>query len=103
MKAVHLVPAGSFTWSAHSITIFSDILNDEILIYQFNGELRAVSSFCPHFGGPLEYKDKSLSCYWHGWRFDPETFVCTNHEVNCKVKSYSVIETDRGLEISDVS
>ena len=42
------------------IKYFSKIFNDEILIYKVNEEFFAISTFCPHFGGPLEIKDGKI-------------------------------------------
>jgi nitrite reductase/ring-hydroxylating ferredoxin subunit len=70
----------------------SKVMGDEILLYTLNGKIYAVSGFCPHFGGPLELKDKSLTCYWHDWSFDAAEFFCKNRKINIKIKKYSVKE-----------
>jgi nitrite reductase/ring-hydroxylating ferredoxin subunit len=70
---------------------------DEIYIYMKDDIYHAISGFCPHFGGPLDYSDGIISCYWHGWKFCPKTYKCTNHDVNIKIKKYIV--KDKGTEI----
>ena len=59
----------------------------------------AVSSFCPHFGGPLAFTGKDIRCYWHGWRFNLISYKCSNRQVNCKLKNYKVIKKGKILEI----
>jgi nitrite reductase/ring-hydroxylating ferredoxin subunit len=71
----------------------SKVMNDEILLYSIDDKVYAVSGFCPHFGGPLVLKDKSLNCYWHDWSFDATEFFCTNRKINIKIKNYSVKES----------
>ena len=71
---------------------YSTVFRDEILIYRHEKVLYAISGFCPHFGGPLEYEKGALNCYWHGWNFDAFTHYCKNRKINLKIKSYFVTE-----------
>lgn len=68
----------------------SKIMNDEILLYSLDGNIYAVSGFCPHFGGPLELKNGVLNCYWHDWSFDAVEFSCKNRGIKIKLKKYPV-------------
>tara|TARA_B100001029_G_C14934789_1_gene379762 strand:+ start:216 stop:524 length:309 start_codon:yes stop_codon:yes gene_type:complete len=77
----------------------SDVFKDEILVYFNDGNFFAVSSFCPHFGGPLELTSKDIRCYWHGWRFDLKSQKCINRDVNCRLKNYRVEIQDNFIEI----
>ena len=69
---------------------FSKVFNDEIIIYQKEGNLYAVSGFCPHFGGPLKVESDKLHCFWHDWKFDLVTHQCINRKVNITLQSYGV-------------
>ena len=77
----------------------SKVFKDEILIYCSDGNFFAVSSFCPHFGGPLEYTSGDIRCYWHGWKFDLKSQKCINREVNCRLKNYRVEIQNNIIEI----
>ena len=69
---------------------FSKIFNDEIIVYELDGVLYAISSFCPHFGGPLEVHNDRINCYWHNWDFDKKNLSCINQNVNIRLYSYSI-------------
>lgn len=45
----------------------------ELHVYMANGKPKAVANTCLHFGGPLECRDGSLVCPWHGASFDMES------------------------------
>lgn len=87
--------------SDNSFRFISSNFNDEIYIYFYQGSFLAISGFCPHFGGPLTFKDNNISCYWHGWRFNPASLLCTNHKVNIHLKKYSVQDKGKYLIISN--
>jgi nitrite reductase/ring-hydroxylating ferredoxin subunit len=51
----------------------------EIAVFWVGGELVAVDNACPHEGNPLvegEILGDSLTCAYHGWRFDLATGAC---------------------------
>lgn len=79
----------------------SNIFKDEIYIYSDNGSYKAISGFCPHFGGPLTIEGNFLTCNWHGWKFDTKTLRCLNHNVNITIKSYFIKETNDILLITN--
>lgn len=80
-------------------TFFSTVFNDEIIIYQKEQKLYAISGFCPHFGGPLAVESSKIHCFWHNWKFDLETHKCINQKVTIKLQSYGIklISTNRIL------
>ena len=46
---------------------------NQVLLYRFAGEIRALSDVCNHAGGPLHEGDidgLGVTCPWHGSRFD---------------------------------
>jgi len=54
----------------------------DILLYEYNGEVKALSNICRHFGGPVGYhkaKDGVFTCLWHNWRFSCADGSCLSH------------------------
>ena len=52
---------------------------DAIAVFQVEGEIHAVANTCPHEGNPLlegEVLGGTLTCAYHGWRFDLGTGAC---------------------------
>ncbi len=49
-------------------------VKQELLVFRKKGVIQVVSSFCPHFGGPLTLKDGNLHCYFHGYEFEANAF-----------------------------
>ena len=48
----------------------------EYSLFDLDGELVAVQSFCPHLAGPLfqgTVAGESVTCPWHQWRFSLRT------------------------------
>jgi nitrite reductase/ring-hydroxylating ferredoxin subunit len=68
----------------------STIFNDEIILYEYEDKLIAISSFCPHFGGPLEIGEGVISCYWHNWIFDICNHHCINKKIKLSIRSYKI-------------
>jgi nitrite reductase/ring-hydroxylating ferredoxin subunit len=47
-----------------------------IALFNVGGEISAIDGICPHQGGPLaegELTGTTVTCPWHGWRFDIKT------------------------------
>jgi nitrite reductase/ring-hydroxylating ferredoxin subunit len=42
----------------------------EVHVYRVDDSYHAVANVCLHFGGPLECRDGTLVCPWHGASFD---------------------------------
>ena len=78
---------------------FSEVFNDEIIIYRKDQKLFAISGFCPHFGGPLAVESRKISCFWHNWQFDLESHKCVNQQVSIKLQSYGakIVSTNQVL------
>jgi nitrite reductase/ring-hydroxylating ferredoxin subunit len=45
----------------------------EVHVYKAGQNIHAVANVCMHFGGPLECRENSLVCLWHGASFDLAT------------------------------
>ncbi len=53
--------------------------NHDILVFRYNGTIRALSNICPHFGGPVGYYqlcDGKFTCLWHNLQFDADSGRC---------------------------
>ena len=51
----------------------------EIALFSVNGAVHALANGCPHAGNPLvdgEVLGPTLTCAYHGWKFDLETGAC---------------------------
>ena len=58
------------------------IKDHDILLYEYKGQIKALSNICRHFGGPVGYhkaKDGVFTCLWHNWRFSCADGSCLSH------------------------
>jgi nitrite reductase/ring-hydroxylating ferredoxin subunit len=70
----------------------------EIVVFRSEGRVYALANACPHEGNPLvdgEVLGGTLTCAYHGWRFDLETGACLAGEE--PASSYPVEERDGGV------
>jgi nitrite reductase/ring-hydroxylating ferredoxin subunit len=54
----------------------------DILLYKHEGQIKAVSNICPHFGGPVGFrkaKDGVFTCLWHNWEYSCADGSCKTH------------------------
>jgi nitrite reductase/ring-hydroxylating ferredoxin subunit len=49
------------------------LLGREILVMMLNGKPRAFANVCMHHGGPLARTGDTLTCQWHGARYEART------------------------------
>lgn len=77
---------------------FSKWVDDhDILVFKFNGKIRAFSNICPHFGGPIGYheikKNKLnkfvFTCLWHNLEFEVENGICIQSN-KLKLREYDL-------------
>ncbi len=75
-----------------AVTRWSDELRDEITVFERDGEVVALSSICPHFGGELnvDHDGGEIVCRWHAFRFGAEDGICRSHSLKAKLRSYAV-------------
>ena len=74
---------------------------EELALYNVAGKLYAVENFCPHKGAPLADGDlagHSVTCDWHGWRFDVRTGHCLNRSSD-PLETYEVFIEDGWIKI----
>ena len=73
----------------------------ELALYRVGGEYFCVENFCPHKGAPLadgRLDGPSVTCDWHGWRFDLRTGACLNRAADA-VETYEVVVEDGWIKI----
>ncbi len=58
-------------------------INDhDILLYEYEGQIMAISNICRHFGGPVGYhkaKDGIFTCLWRNWKYSCKDGSCISH------------------------
>ena len=60
----------------------------EIAVFVVDGEAHAFANACPHEGNPLHEGDilgDTLTCAYHGWKFDLGTGACLVGEEPARV------------------
>ena len=79
---------------------FSKWVEDhDVLVYRFEGQIKAMSNICRHFGGPIGYhkmQEGQFTCLWHCFKFNAKDGSCTT---NPKLGSrmYNVDVRDGGI------
>ena len=77
---------------------FSKWVDDhDILVFKFNGKIRAFSNICPHFGGPIGYREIKknklnkfvFTCLWHNLEFEVENGICIQSN-KLKLREYDL-------------
>jgi nitrite reductase/ring-hydroxylating ferredoxin subunit len=56
-----------------------ELSGEVVVVFRAEGRLYALANACPHEGNPLvegEVLGPTLTCAYHGWRFDLETGAC---------------------------
>ncbi len=71
----------------------------DILVYRHEGQIKAMSNICRHFGGPIGYhkmKDGQFTCLWHNFKFAASDGSClTNPKLASRMYKLEI----RGTEI----
>lgn len=73
----------------------------ELALYNVDGEFHCVENFCPHKGAPLadgQLHGRSVTCDWHGWRFDLRTGACINRDAE-SIETFEVVVEDGWIKI----
>lgn len=75
------------------------VQDHDILLYEFEGEIKAISNICRHFGGPVGYrkhKNGKFTCLWHNWQFDCSNGSCTTNP-GLPLRQYNDLKVHNGL------
>ena len=79
---------------------FSKWVDDhDILVFRQDGQIKALSNVCPHFGGPVGYHQMQkgvFTCLWHNYRYEAASGRCLNNENLC-LRGYKVKVEDGGI------
>ena len=54
----------------------------DILLYKYEGDVKAISNVCRHFGGPVGYhkaRGGKFTCLWHNWEYSCKDSTCLTH------------------------
>jgi len=54
----------------------------DVLLYKHEGQIKALSNICRHFGGPVGFhkaQDGKFRCLWHNWEFSCDDGTCLTH------------------------
>ena len=73
-----------------------------VALFFTGGRYYAIDDCCPHQGVPLAdgiVFDKSVTCTWHGWRFDLETGQHLQGS-RCRVGTYPVRVEGEEIQVS---
>jgi len=76
-----------------------DVKGKPVAIFNIDGSFYAIDDSCVHRGGPLgegEVTGKTVTCPWHGWRYDVTTGA---NELN---PSISVAKYEVKIEGEDI-
>jgi nitrite reductase/ring-hydroxylating ferredoxin subunit len=75
-----------------STYVFNPDSSEQIVLFKTEKGIFATENRCPHAGAFLHegrVKNKTLTCIWHGWKFDLENGKCLNEEW-ADLKTYPV-------------
>jgi nitrite reductase/ring-hydroxylating ferredoxin subunit len=71
----------------------------DILVYKHEGQIKAISNICRHFGGPIGYhkmKNGVFTCLWHSYKFSATDGSClTNPKLGSR--QYKVTVKDDAI------
>jgi nitrite reductase/ring-hydroxylating ferredoxin subunit len=54
----------------------------DILLYEYENEIKALSNICRHFGGPVGYykaRRGVFTCLWHNWQYSAKDGSCLTY------------------------
>ena len=78
-------------------------LNDhDILLYEDEGTIKAISNICRHFGGPVGYhkaKNGVFTCLWHNWQYSCKDGSCLTHP-GLPLRNYDIKIIDEKIYIN---
>ena len=78
-----------------------DANGKKIALFYSKGKFYAIDNTCKHMGGPLgegELEDSTVTCPWHGWRYNIETGANLVMP-NIKVNTYNVKVEDDDVKV----
>ncbi len=73
---MHRLPLSAVGPDGRAVVTLGD---REVAVFLVDGAVHAFANACPHEGNPLalgEIAGPTLTCAFHGWRFDLDTGAC---------------------------
>lgn len=73
----------------------------DILLYEYEGQIKALSNICRHFGGPVGYhkaRDGEFVCLWHNWKYSCKDGSCLTHP-GLPLRQYSLKIVDDNVYV----
>ena len=70
-----------------------DVEGTEVAVFMVDGRAHAFANACPHEGNPLregEILGDTLTCAFHGWKFDLDTGACLHGNEPARVFSVEI-------------
>lgn len=74
-----------------------------VAIFRHHGQFYALEDMCPHAGAPLNngpLYQGTVTCLWHGWRFNLHDGVCTNNPRSRDVATYPLMVRGQDLYVT---
>ncbi len=76
----------------------------DILCFYLDGDIKALSNICPHFGGPVGFhklKDGNFTCLWHNLRFSATTGECLDAKLRLREYELTIKDDEIWVKIFD--
>ena len=74
----------------------------DVLLYEFEDTIKAISNVCRHFGGPIGYhkaKNGTFTCLWHNWQYSCKDGSNLTH-CGLPLRNYDVKVIDEKIYIN---
>ena len=74
----------------------------DILLHEHEGQVKAISNVCRHFGGPVGYhksRNGVFTCLWHNWEYSCKDGSCLTHS-GLSLRNYDVKVIDEKIYIN---
>lgn len=78
------------------------VQDHDILLYEYHGEMKAISNICRHFGGPVGFhkaKDDTFTCLWHNWQYSCKDGSCLTVP-GLALRQYAIRVMDDGIYVN---
>ena len=79
-----------------------EVQGHRIAVFNVNGEFKAIGDTCTHRGGPLsqgKVEGSTVTCPWHGAKFDIRTGNVLSPPAPAAVASYKVVVEDGQIKL----
>lgn len=83
-----------------------EVHDQVVAVFNRDGEFLAIDDMCPHMGaslagGHFDAEDCTVTCPWHGWRFDVKDGTwCDNRRL--KIDTFQVRVVNNEIQVAPV-